>query len=520
MKQIFQITTVAGCLLVATSAHAQAPQYQGVWHQGQVAGFTSGLLSRDAFLESGQGLAESGLRLVDVETSILNGRRVYAGHWTTGTGSNLFSGPLRPLRMRQLRATRRDDGLRLVDFEIFRTPSGARRYLGVWRNGTGREVLTRPLREAQFLARGAELTGEGLRLIDVEIERINGRTLYSGLFRSGSGSNFITTPETGVAFRARRDEMVADGLELVDLERVRIDGQLLFAGVWSSGNGESRISRQRGFGPFLVFSQQQFNEDKHLADFELIPQVPPANPTPTPPGPGPGGTPAASTADLPPLPPWIQLTSDQAVTVDFIGPFPDPGFLISLPRQMVVNALPENGNGDLLIPDNLCGLRLIGASEVIWENAANEIVEDNVYNHISSFNGSVEGQNLEPFALGGIDFTGPIGACAAANEPWQFFFPMTKTGAGGPPPLRRLTVEMPGGGVEFLNFNFHPGEALDPGELFSDDVFDDLVAIMESFADTGDDNGYCSSVSFYMEEVCDQSPGLCPVASAEHLPAC
>lgn len=523
MKQLFVASLAAMTIAtVGSVAEAQGPRYQAVWHQDKATSLTTAPLARSAFLETGQALAESGLRLIDVETTIMNGRRVYAGLWTQGSGSNLFSGPLRPLRFRNLRADRRDQGLRLVDFEIFRMPNGQRRYLGVWRNGTGREVLTRPMPQAQFLARGEALTSSGLRLIDVEVERRGGRTHYSGLFREGTGSNLLTTPLSRPAFRQRRNEMVADGLELIDMERIQIGGATRFVGVWSSGDGRSRVSNPRTFVQFFVFAQSQFNAERHTRDFELIAQPSGGgtpNPDPTPdPGPGSGG--GDSAADLPRLPDWIQLTSSHRVIVDFTEPVGEAGFRLTLPIDSLPDNLPRNDEGDPVIPDNFCGLRLIDTSEVIWETGDGELETASPFNHIPNMNGEIDGQSLEPFRLGGIDITGPIGACAGANEPWQFFFPITTDSTGGPPPARRLTVEMPSGQVEFLNFNIHAGEPLDPGELFSDDVFDQLVAIMESFAETEIDNGYCSGVSFYMEEVCDESPGLCPVASPEHLPSC
>ncbi|WP_299773980.1 hypothetical protein [uncultured Tateyamaria sp.] len=527
MKRIF-LSPLAAMGLVALCAATnaqQAPRYEAVWHQGQTTSLTTAPLSRSNFLETGQSLAESGLRLIDIETTIMNGRRVYAGLWTQGSGTNLFSGPLRPQRFRTLRADRRDQGLRLVDFEIFRTPDGERRYVGVWRNGTGREVLTRPLRQARFLARGEELTSEGLRLVDVEVERRGGRLLYSGLFRSGSGSNLITTPLSRPAFIQRRNQMVADGLELTDVERVRIDGQNRFVGVWSSGDGRSRLSVPREFGPFFIFAQEQFNDDRHTRDFEFVSRLPTGSGDPDPmpdpgPGPGPGSGGGGSTAALPRLPDWLELTSSHEVIVDFTPPVGEAGFSMTLPVELLPDTLPRNDAGDPVLPDNFCGVRLIDTSEVIWETGTGALETNFPYNHIPNMNGEIGDQPLEPFRLGGIDITGPIGGCAQDNEPWQFFFPITQDSTGGPPPARRLTVEMPGGEVEFLNFNIHAGEALDIDEFFSDEAFEQLVAIMESFADTQVDNGYCSGVSIYMEELCNEVPGLCPVASSADLPAC
>jgi len=493
-------------LLAPAGSAADELRYQAVWSAGSGSNIVTGPLSRAEFLARGEELTAEGLRLVDVETEVLDGGRVYTGLWVSGTGTNLFDGPMGPIDLREAREERAAQGLRLVDIEIFRTNGGGRRYLAVWRPGSGEELVTGPMEEDAFLARGETLTERGLRLIDVEVERVGGRLLYTGLFRTETGSNFLTTPLRASAFRERRDEMVADGLELVDVERVRVGAVARFVGVWASGDGESQLSVPRDFESFVAFGEQKTAQGLRTEDMEVFRvagPTPPDDPGGDDPNGGGGGGPTV--ADLPAPPPWIDFTQAHRVIVDFTTMIEDHP-RITLPLELLPDHLPLNEDGDRVIPDNFCGLRMIDADEVIWETQDGELVTDFPFNHITSF----ATEELEPFRLGGIDFTGPMGACAEANEPWQFFFPITQNSTGGPPPARRLTVELATGSIEFLNFNVHAGEPLDARELFSEEVFEMLEAIAEAFELLEIDNGYCS-IDQYVQKVCEETPAACPV---------
>lgn len=67
----------------------------------------------------------------------------------------------------------------------------------------------------------------------------------------------------------------------------------------------------------------------------------------------------------------------------------------------------------------------------------------------------------DEFYLGGVEFTGAIGQCEEANDPWQFNYPLTENSGDSPIPNLRLIIEVipgapatPGGPeVEFLYFN-------------------------------------------------------------------
>lgn len=123
----WSFAAIAMVFAVALPALADEVRYEAHWSAGAGASLHTAPLPLDAFLESGQGLAGAGFVLVDAETAVVDGRRVYAGLWTQGTGATAFVGPLGPVPLRQEMTRRRGMGQRLVDFEIFRRPNGGRR---------------------------------------------------------------------------------------------------------------------------------------------------------------------------------------------------------------------------------------------------------------------------------------------------------------------------------------------------------------------------------------------------------
>ncbi len=511
---------IAAMLLPLAGHAAQELTFEAVWHSGSASNFVTGPQSRAEFIATGETLTQQGLRLVDVESALVNRERVYSGVWVTGTGTNLFIGPMGAIDMREEREARLQQNLRLADFEIFRTPEGGRRYLGVWAPGTGEEVLTGPMQEEAFLARGQTLVEDrDLRLIDVEVERVSGVLLYHGLFRSGVGGNFLTTPRRRGNFIELRDQMVADGFELVDFERIGSGVSARYVGVWSTGDGESSLSVPRDFAAFVAFGEDLTANGFRTRDMELAvigrpdPQ-PPADPRPDP-DPGSGEPP--TTADLPTdPPPGIELVSGNILRVDFT--LDDAGEVaVELPRAHLADWLPSH-EGEVILPDAFCGFNIARAGRFFWQVPGDDAVDDFPFNSVED----VSGELGPDFFLGGIEFTGPIGACAGTQTEWQLDFPFTQGGAAFEPlPNMRLVIQLdPDGEIRFREHGAPEGEMMDVGELFSDDVFEQLEAIMEAFAETGEDNGYCEGVQGYMVEVCDQNPGLCPVNPDEGPPVC
>ena len=516
MRLLIALATGAAFFLT-TSASADEARYEAVWHSDSGASLTTAPLSLSAFVDAGASLVDNGMRLIDVETRNLNGRRVYAGLWTQGTGGNIFVGPIGPVAMRKEMESRREQGLRLHDFEIFRTPTGGRRYIGVWRPGSGAEILTGPMEFDAFVARGEDFAKDDLRLSDVEVEHVDGRTVYSGLFRTGTGSNFITGPLRRPAFRARRDQMVADGLELVDVERILIGGTPRFVGVWSSGDGDSRLSRPRSFGNFFTFAQDQFNDGKRAVDFEIWVAATPDDDDEPGGDQGPGGIPPSPIPELPPLPPYVDLVGGTIFRIDWsqtIEGMPR----IEIPEDYLPDYLPEVNGQKVLPTGSVCGFLLIKAESAFWQVPGDPAFNQPPFNAVPD----VQGQDPDSF-LGGIDLWGPILGCEGTQQEWTFPLPLTTSGPFNPQEVENLSLviqmEPPsiGGNPPRIEFTppFPDADVPSAEELWDDEWIEDLLEWAEALEEAGQLSGEYCTVSSLMVEICEENPGLCPVADAE-----
>ncbi|MDN5761372.1 MAG: hypothetical protein L0H41_03505, partial [Microlunatus sp.] len=108
------------------------------------------------------------------------------------------------------------DGLRLIDLESY-VISGKRRYAGVFRAGTGGHALWVDDDWKGFTAKWKELSADGLRLVDLETWKDGSTRKYAGVFRAGTGGHALWVDDDWKGFTAKWKELSADGLRLVDL---------------------------------------------------------------------------------------------------------------------------------------------------------------------------------------------------------------------------------------------------------------------------------------------------------------
>jgi hypothetical protein len=144
-------------------------------------------------------------------------------------------------------------------------------------------------------------------------------------------------------------------------------------------------------------------------------------------------------------------------------------------------------------------------------------VDDFQFNNVPETS-SVAAMFGDYFYLGGIDFTGPIGACASASEAWRYFFPFTKVNEAGRPPVAqvKLVIEMePRWKIEFLNFLQTKPESLPLYEVFADKTEEKMRKTEELLLSLAIDSGYCGIDAFVqkMREDAQQKgkPKQCPI---------
>ena len=482
-------------------------RYEAVWHSGQGASLTTAPLLLDAFIETGDQLIASGLRLFDVETRVVDGQRRYAGLWTQGTGGNIIVGPIGAIDMREEIEARAAEGLRLIDFEIFRTDNGGRRYVGVWRSGPGEERLTGPMELDAFLARGQSMTDQGFRLWDVETEVVNGTRLYHGLFRTGAGLNQFVGPQSRSAFRATRDQMVADGLELRDIERINVNGNARFISVWNSGDGESRLSRRRSFPEFFIFTQDQFNNGRRAFDFEFQVIADDNPPDETDPPIDPENPP---TDQLPANPRHVDFVGGNIFRIDWSVSI-DGMPRIDIPIDYLPRYLPQRNGEPILPTQGVCGLNLREAGSAFWQ-----IPGDPAFN-APPFNAVPDVPDAD--TLAGINVWGPILDCEGTQEEWRFSDVLADPGPFNPQLVPNLSLAIQFAGAPSINSPrpdlafiapFPSEDIVQAKDLWDDAFINDLLSWAELRINNGQVSGDYCDVSALIVQICEEDQGLCP----------
>jgi hypothetical protein len=299
---------------------------------------------------------------------------------------------------------------------------------------------------------------------------------------------------------------VSDGWELFDFEKVvNAEGNDVYIGLWREGNGPSRISRFRSTAEQLSFTVQQLASGATPTDVEVKVTLSNGGTPPPPPPP-----------DLPENPPWVSFgaANSQKMTIDFNG-MPDESPDIEVPPRWLASWLPQQ-DGRILFPDAHCGFNIRNADRIFWQIPGNDTFNNEIFRSVA-----VTSSND---LLGGITFSGPIGACAGTNTNWIFRPPFTvQEQVISPLPGMVLVIE--GANAE-LRFQAHDAPVEDiftAFDLFTEPKKDTLRAIRNAFASIaaeGEDvPEYCQFIGAYWTAVCldggESCPGLQP-----NLPEC
>lgn len=493
--------------IMAMPATADTLRFHSLWQDGDRRAVHTGLLSQSEFDSRAQAFLADGLRLIDIETEVVNGARGFMGLWAEGSGGNFYyvGGGLTALRseMEVMRRAR----LRLVDFEVFRDGANLR-YVGVFGPGRGRERIVRPLPIAQFLERKELMRTLGLQLRDVEPVVVGGRWRFAALYASEAPPAVFTGFRPRPRFTELRDRMVSDGWELFDFERVpNAEGDDVYVGLWREGDGPSGISRFRSAARHLFFTSQQLASGATPTDAEVKVVRSGEGTTPPPPDDPP---------DLPQNPPWITIagTNSQRMVVNFDTP-PDHPPEIEVPARWLPSWLPQQ-DGRVLFPDAHCGFNIRNADRIVWQIPGDDDFDNGVFR-----SGDVTSTND---LLGGITFSGPIGACADANPGWIFRPPFTaQEQVVSPLPGMRLIIEGVNAELRFQAYDAPVEATFTAFDLFEAPKKDKLVEIQNAFArlaaDGEDVPEYCSYVGAYWTAVCLDAGESCPGEQPD-LPQC
>jgi len=125
--------------------------------------------------------------------------------------------------------------LRLVDLEIY-NQGGQQKFMGVWRGGSDAHYLWVGANWNDFKAKWDELSKQNLRLTIVRTYVEGGARKYAGVWRAGSDAHYLWAGVDWNSFKAKWDELSNQGLRLVDIETYLDIGGRKYIGVWRAGN--------------------------------------------------------------------------------------------------------------------------------------------------------------------------------------------------------------------------------------------------------------------------------------------
>ncbi len=139
----------------------------------------------DELLRTRDEYDRKGYRLIDIEPYTDNNKQLkYAAIWDAGSDQHrLWSTSQKSEFLRQWN-TFNIQGLRLIDLEIF-LKEGRKQYTGVWRGGNGPYHLWTEAPWEGFKSKRARFDREGQQLIDLEVEAKDGKLYYSGVWIGG-----------------------------------------------------------------------------------------------------------------------------------------------------------------------------------------------------------------------------------------------------------------------------------------------------------------------------------------------
>jgi ELWxxDGT repeat protein len=170
---------------------------------------------RAAFDAQVSSLGAQGIKLIHFETVMEGELQWYVGVWL-GVGSSALVTDVSLDQLRAERSARNAAGMRLVDIETYEV-GGRRLYAGVFNEGNGPDDLQVGLTWDPFAA--AFEQNSALHLVDVETWEENGQRLYAGVWNgANAGSERLVGGQDWAAFSTENASFEQKGKKLADLD--------------------------------------------------------------------------------------------------------------------------------------------------------------------------------------------------------------------------------------------------------------------------------------------------------------
>jgi murein DD-endopeptidase MepM/ murein hydrolase activator NlpD len=267
------LITAMGLLVGVDIPLAWAQQgYSGVFRSGNDGYYLWVGVTWPSFVAKWQELSGQGLRLVDLETDVVNGTRRYTGVWRGGNDKHYLWVGVDWSNFASKWLELSKQGLRLIDFETY-VDGNTRKFAGVWRAGNDAHYLWVGVDWQNFVSKWQELSGQGLRLIDLETYVEGGQRKFAGVWRAGNDAHYLWVGVDWGSFVSKWLELSKQGLRLIDFEAYSDDGGKSYraAGVFRAGSDAHGLWVSADFENFVAAWHYFGNKGLRLTDIERYP---------------------------------------------------------------------------------------------------------------------------------------------------------------------------------------------------------------------------------------------------------
>jgi murein DD-endopeptidase MepM/ murein hydrolase activator NlpD len=246
-------------------------QYLGVWRAGNDIELRVNVAGWSAMVAKRNDMAQSNFRLVEINTHVENGKRQFVGLFKYGNGADQG---LSLLKDWESFTAHRDQleaqGLRLVDMTHYHD-GVSDNFIGVFLPGTGDQQTINTGNWITFAAVAANFATQGLRLVDVETYATgNGGRQYIGVFRPGTGTQLLVRSPNWTQFKLDWSAQSALGQRLTDVETVVVDGVRQYIGVFRQGSGGYALELHNGYKSFFQAAERNNAAGVRLVDIHVL----------------------------------------------------------------------------------------------------------------------------------------------------------------------------------------------------------------------------------------------------------
>lgn len=193
---------------------------------------------------------------------------LYAGVWRQGSDPYYLWGGVDWNSFNSKWQELSGKGLRLIDLKVY-TGNGATKFSGVWRGGNDAHYLWVGVDWNNFNAKWQELSAKNLRLVDLEIYQEGGKTKYAGVWRAGSDAHYLWAGVDWNNFNAKWQELAGQGLRLTNIQVYKEGNAWKYAGVWRAGTDAHYLWVGVDWNSFNAKWQELSAKNLRLVDIDI-----------------------------------------------------------------------------------------------------------------------------------------------------------------------------------------------------------------------------------------------------------